>query len=38
MGTSIEHQMIELYCFVDEFLKAHPNLAHWRYSPLLSEH
>jgi transposase len=33
MATSIEHQMIELYCFVDEFLKAHPQLAHWRHSP-----
>jgi transposase len=33
MDTSIEHQMIELYCFVDEFLKAHPQLAHWRHSP-----
>ena len=33
MGTSIEHQMIELYCFVDEFLKAHPRLAQWRHSP-----
>jgi hypothetical protein len=33
MGTSIEHYMIELYCFVDEFLKQHPALAHWRHSP-----
>jgi transposase len=33
MGVSIEHQMIELYCFVDEFLKTHPRLAHWRHSP-----
>ena len=33
MGVSIEHQMIELYCFVDEFLKTHPRLAHWRRSP-----
>jgi transposase len=33
MGSSIEHQMIELYCFVDEFLKQHPALAHWRHSP-----
>jgi DDE family transposase len=33
MNTSIEHQMIELYCFVDEFLKTHPRLAHWRHSP-----
>ena len=33
MGTSIEQQMIELYCFVDEFLKQHPALAHWRHSP-----
>ena len=27
MGASIEHQMIELYCFVDECLKTHPRLA-----------
>jgi transposase len=33
MGTSIEHQMIELYCFVDEFFKTHPRLAAWRHSP-----
>jgi transposase len=33
MGVSIEHQMIELYCFVDEFLKTHPRLAQWRHSP-----
>ena len=33
MGASIEHQMTELYCFVDEFLKIHPRLAQWRHSP-----
>ena len=33
MGTSIERQMIELYCFVDDFLKQHPALARWRHSP-----
>lgn len=33
MGTSIEHQMTELYCFVDEFFKSHPSLAQWRHSP-----
>lgn len=33
METSIEHQMTELYCVVDEFLKAYPGLAHWRHSP-----
>lgn len=33
MSTSIEHQMTELYCFVDDFLKQHPALAHWRHSP-----
>jgi len=26
--------MIELYCVVDDFLKAHPRLAPWRHSPL----
>jgi hypothetical protein len=33
MGSRIEHQMIELYCVVDEFLKQHPALAPWRHSP-----
>jgi transposase len=33
MGTSIAQQMIELYCFVDDFFKTHPQLAHWRHSP-----
>jgi hypothetical protein len=23
--------MTELYCFVDDFLKHHPALAHWRH-------
>ncbi len=36
MGASIEQQMIELYCFVDEFFKTHPGLARWRRSPLPS--
>jgi DDE family transposase len=30
---SIEHQMTEIYCFVDDFLKAHPARARWRRSP-----
>ena len=33
MGTSREHQMIELYCVVDDFFKTHPQLAQWRHSP-----
>jgi transposase len=33
MGTSIEPQMTELYCFVDDFFKSHPHLAQWRHSP-----
>lgn len=33
MGTRREHQMIELYYFVDECLKPQPALAHWRHSP-----
>ena len=33
MGASIEHQMIELYCVVDDFFKTHPRLASWRHSP-----
>ncbi len=30
---SIEHQMTEIYCFVDDYLKAHPHQARWRRSP-----
>ena len=30
---SIEHQMAEIYCFVDDFLRAHPQRARWRRSP-----
>lgn len=30
---SIEHQMTEIYCFVDDYLKAHPHRAQWRRSP-----
>jgi len=33
MSASVEHQMTEIYCFVDDFLKPHPGLAHWRRSP-----
>jgi len=33
MSASGEHQMAEIYCFVDDFLKTHPGLAHWRRSP-----
>jgi IS5 family transposase len=33
MSASVEHQMTEIYCFVDDFVKAHPQLAHWRHSP-----
>jgi transposase len=33
MTTSIEHQMTEIYCFVDDYLRAHPSLAAWRRSP-----
>lgn len=33
MSVSVEHQMIEIYCFVDEFLQTHPALARWRRSP-----
>lgn len=32
MSGSVEHQMTEIYCFVDDFLKSHPGLAHWRHS------
>ena len=33
MRDSVEHQMTEIYCFVDEFLQTHPTLAPWRRSP-----
>ena len=33
MDPSVDHQMTEIYCFVDEFLKMHPALASWRRSP-----
>jgi len=33
MTESIEHQMIEIYCFVDDYLKTHPHQAQWRRSP-----
>ena len=32
MATSIEHQMTEIYCFIDDYLKAHPRSASWRRS------
>jgi transposase len=31
--SSIEHHLTELYVFIDDFLTAHPMLAHWRQSP-----
>lgn len=31
--ASIEHQMTEIYVFVDDYLKAHPAVAQWRQSP-----
>jgi transposase len=33
MDKSVDHQMTEIYYFVDEFLKTHPALACWRRSP-----
>ena len=33
MSANVEHQMTEIYCLVDDFLKTHPQLAHWRHSP-----
>jgi hypothetical protein len=38
METSIEQQMTELYCVVDDFLKTHPSLAQWRRSPHAQPH
>jgi IS5 family transposase len=31
--SSIEHHLTELYVFIDDFLRDHPKLAHWRQSP-----
>ncbi|HEX8136788.1 MAG TPA: hypothetical protein VF544_04285 [Pyrinomonadaceae bacterium] len=31
--SSIEHQMTEIYCFIDDYLKEHPRRAGWRRSP-----
>src|SRR3954463_9646789 len=31
--SSIEHHLTELYVFIDDFLTAHPALAHGRQSP-----
>ncbi len=33
MSNSVDHQMTELYCFVDECWKRRPGLARWRRSP-----
>lgn len=33
MTASVDDHMTEIYCFVDDFLKTHPKLAHWRRSP-----
>src|SRR4030095_6333924 len=33
MPPSVDDHMTEIYYFVDEFLKQHPLLAHWRHSP-----
>lgn len=30
---SIEYQLIQIYCFVDDYLKVHPRQARWRRSP-----
>ena len=33
MRASVEDHMTEIYCLVDDFLKTHAKLAHWRRSP-----
>jgi transposase len=38
MRGSVEHQMTEIYGFVDDFLKTHPHLAQWRHSPHARPH
>ena len=30
---SIVEQMTAIYTFADDYLKAHPSVAHWRRSP-----
>ena len=30
---TLEHQLTEIYVFVDDYLKAHATLANWRHSP-----
>ena len=38
MAESIDHQMTEIYCFVDDYLRAHPALLRWRRSPHHAPH
>jgi hypothetical protein len=33
MKKSIDDQLVEIYCFVDDYLKQHPALERWRQSP-----
>ena len=33
MTSTILDQMTEIYCFIDDYLKAHPRRANWRLSP-----
>ena len=33
MTHSIDHQMTEIYCFIDDFLQSRPAFAKWRHSP-----
>jgi hypothetical protein len=35
--TSIDHQMTEIYCFVADYLEAHPGYAGWRRSPQFTD-
>lgn len=30
--NNLQHRLIECYVFVDDYLKAHPELANWRRS------
>jgi IS5 family transposase len=38
MTESIDHQMTEIYCFVDDYLREHPALLRWRRSPHHAPH
>ncbi len=36
MMQSIEHQMIEIYCFIDDYLKVHPRSKEFKLIRVMS--